>query len=189
MEIVDRVEVVKSEHEKLEGGNKFLQSYVAPSSPTTWPYTDPCQIYWRAHANQQAHLRRCWKGHKGQGQGQAHQITIRAPPYSLAPCEPLPCRSPSQSSAHHGLDAPTQSSLPRNHDGLLPHILTTMTTQPHTHIHQPIYPSNTHDTHMLTAFTSICIAVQAWEPAFIIIVIIVPIFHSAYSFCLTTLRQ
>lgn len=28
MEIVDRVEVVKSEHEKLEGGNKFLQSYV-----------------------------------------------------------------------------------------------------------------------------------------------------------------
>jgi hypothetical protein len=32
MEIVDRVEVVKSEHEKLEGGNKFLQSYV--SSPS-----------------------------------------------------------------------------------------------------------------------------------------------------------
>jgi hypothetical protein len=30
MEIVDRVEVVKSEHEKLEGGNKFLQSYVLP---------------------------------------------------------------------------------------------------------------------------------------------------------------
>ena len=27
--IVDRVETVKSEHEKLEGGNKFLQSYVA----------------------------------------------------------------------------------------------------------------------------------------------------------------
>lgn len=26
--IVDRVETVKSEHEKLEGGNKFLQSYV-----------------------------------------------------------------------------------------------------------------------------------------------------------------
>jgi len=26
--IVDRVEAVKSEHEKLEGGNKFLQSYV-----------------------------------------------------------------------------------------------------------------------------------------------------------------
>lgn len=26
LEIVDRVEVVKSEHEKLEGGNKFLQS-------------------------------------------------------------------------------------------------------------------------------------------------------------------
>jgi hypothetical protein len=30
MEIVDRVEVVKNEHEKLEGGNKFLQSYVHP---------------------------------------------------------------------------------------------------------------------------------------------------------------
>lgn len=28
MEIVDRVEVVKNEHEKLEGGNKFLQSYI-----------------------------------------------------------------------------------------------------------------------------------------------------------------
>lgn len=26
LEIVDRVEIVKSEHEKLEGGNKFLQS-------------------------------------------------------------------------------------------------------------------------------------------------------------------
>lgn len=29
MEIVDRVEVVKNEHEKLEGGNKFLQSWVS----------------------------------------------------------------------------------------------------------------------------------------------------------------
>ncbi|GAB7356091.1 hypothetical protein MBLNU459_g6698t2 [Dothideomycetes sp. NU459] len=28
MAIVDRVETVKSEHEKLEGGNKFLQSYI-----------------------------------------------------------------------------------------------------------------------------------------------------------------
>lgn len=36
MEIVDRVEVVKSEHEKLEGGNKFLQSYVF--SPITFLY-------------------------------------------------------------------------------------------------------------------------------------------------------
>jgi hypothetical protein len=34
MQIVDRVEVVKNEHEKLEGGNKFLQSYVPqPSAP------------------------------------------------------------------------------------------------------------------------------------------------------------
>lgn len=32
--IVDRVEEVKNEHEKLEGGNKFLQSYVRhPYSP------------------------------------------------------------------------------------------------------------------------------------------------------------
>ena len=31
--IVDRVETVKSEHEKLEGGNKFLQSLVVPPSP------------------------------------------------------------------------------------------------------------------------------------------------------------
>jgi len=30
--IVDRVETVKVEHEKLEGGNKFLQSYVSYSS-------------------------------------------------------------------------------------------------------------------------------------------------------------
>lgn len=33
MQIVDRVEVVKNEHEKLEGGNKFLQSYVLSASP------------------------------------------------------------------------------------------------------------------------------------------------------------
>lgn len=32
--IVERVEEVKSEHEKLEGGNKFLQSYVAASRLT-----------------------------------------------------------------------------------------------------------------------------------------------------------
>jgi hypothetical protein len=29
MEIVDRVEVVKNEHEKLEGGNRFLQSWAS----------------------------------------------------------------------------------------------------------------------------------------------------------------
>lgn len=37
MEIVDRVEVVKNEHEKLEGGNKFLQSYVAPALALFYP--------------------------------------------------------------------------------------------------------------------------------------------------------
>jgi hypothetical protein len=33
--IVERVESVKAEHEKLEGGNKFLQSYVKLSPPST----------------------------------------------------------------------------------------------------------------------------------------------------------
>ncbi|KAF2100866.1 hypothetical protein NA57DRAFT_37104 [Rhizodiscina lignyota] len=28
LEVVERVETVKSEHEKLEGGNRFLQSYI-----------------------------------------------------------------------------------------------------------------------------------------------------------------
>lgn len=32
--IVDRVEEVKREQEKLEGGNKFLQSYVSTQSPS-----------------------------------------------------------------------------------------------------------------------------------------------------------
>lgn len=35
--IVDRVETVKSEHEKLEGGNKFLQSYVHMEGKRTGP--------------------------------------------------------------------------------------------------------------------------------------------------------
>ncbi|KAF2450515.1 hypothetical protein P171DRAFT_141054 [Karstenula rhodostoma CBS 690.94] len=35
MEIVDRVEIVKSEHEKLEGGNKFLQSYIGELMQTS----------------------------------------------------------------------------------------------------------------------------------------------------------
>ncbi|GAB1726345.1 hypothetical protein KC367_g1390 [Hortaea werneckii] len=33
--IVDRVEEVKSEHEKLEGGNKFLQSYIGELMQTS----------------------------------------------------------------------------------------------------------------------------------------------------------
>ncbi|KJX96064.1 hypothetical protein TI39_contig844g00032 [Zymoseptoria brevis] len=33
--IVDRVEAVKSEHEKLEGGNKFLQSYIGELMQTS----------------------------------------------------------------------------------------------------------------------------------------------------------
>lgn len=33
--IVDRVETVKSEHEKLEGGNKFLQSYIGELMQTS----------------------------------------------------------------------------------------------------------------------------------------------------------
>jgi len=35
MEIVDRVELVKNEHEKLEGGNKFLQSYIGELMQTS----------------------------------------------------------------------------------------------------------------------------------------------------------
>ncbi|KAH8723230.1 hypothetical protein GQ44DRAFT_620967 [Phaeosphaeriaceae sp. PMI808] len=35
MEIVDRVEVVRNEHEKLEGGNRFLQSYIGELMQTS----------------------------------------------------------------------------------------------------------------------------------------------------------
>ncbi|KAJ9648230.1 hypothetical protein H2201_001517 [Coniosporium apollinis] len=35
LEIVDRVESVKSEHEKLEGGNRFLQSYIGELMQTS----------------------------------------------------------------------------------------------------------------------------------------------------------
>jgi len=35
LEIVDRVEVVRNEHEKLEGGNKFLQSYIGELMQTS----------------------------------------------------------------------------------------------------------------------------------------------------------
>ncbi|KAF1914283.1 hypothetical protein BDU57DRAFT_289677 [Ampelomyces quisqualis] len=35
MQIVDRVEVVKNEHEKLEGGNRFLQSYIGELMQTS----------------------------------------------------------------------------------------------------------------------------------------------------------
>lgn len=35
LEIVDRVEIVKSEHEKLEGGNRFLQSYIGELMQTS----------------------------------------------------------------------------------------------------------------------------------------------------------
>lgn len=35
--IVDRVETVKVEHERLEGGNKFLQSYVSSFPRMSYP--------------------------------------------------------------------------------------------------------------------------------------------------------
>ncbi|KAF2205326.1 hypothetical protein GQ43DRAFT_36225 [Delitschia confertaspora ATCC 74209] len=35
LEIVDRVETVRSEHEKLEGGNRFLQSYIGELMQTS----------------------------------------------------------------------------------------------------------------------------------------------------------
>lgn len=57
--IVDRVEEVKSEHEKLEGGNKFLQSYVWTSWHTSSPLinlTDLSQIHWRADEYVENHV-------------------------------------------------------------------------------------------------------------------------------------
>ena len=41
--IVDRVEEVKTEHEKLEGGNKFLQSYALSTKAAFGTYTDLCR--------------------------------------------------------------------------------------------------------------------------------------------------
>lgn len=35
LEIVDRVEIVRTEHEKLEGGNRFLQSYIGELMQTS----------------------------------------------------------------------------------------------------------------------------------------------------------
>jgi hypothetical protein len=35
LQIVDRVESVKNEHEKLEGGNRFLQSYIGELMQTS----------------------------------------------------------------------------------------------------------------------------------------------------------
>ena len=35
LEIVERVETVRTEHEKLEGGNKFLQSYIGELMATS----------------------------------------------------------------------------------------------------------------------------------------------------------
>lgn len=56
--IVDRVEDVKSEHEKLEGGNKFLQSYVQnfsvrmqPTLTVTGTSANSCQ-HQRSHQHQ-----------------------------------------------------------------------------------------------------------------------------------------
>jgi hypothetical protein len=131
MQIVDRVEVVKNEHEKLEGGNKFLQSYVPqPSGPQ--PVTNTAQIYWRAHANEQAHLCGRWKSVQSQGQGQNHQITISARAHPYRRSELTPSRYSTQAPTHHGRHSSLEPSLPRNHDGLLPHILTTMASFQHT---------------------------------------------------------
>jgi len=35
LDIVERVETIKSEHEKLEGGNRFLQSYIGELMQTS----------------------------------------------------------------------------------------------------------------------------------------------------------
>lgn len=54
--IIDRVETVKTEHEKLEGGNKFLQSYVAFTNTFIFARLTPSQIYRRAHADVEDHI-------------------------------------------------------------------------------------------------------------------------------------
>jgi hypothetical protein len=73
-DIVDKIERVKTEQEKLEAGNKFLQSYVAPpgayllrENKLLFAYIADhyYQIYRRAHANLQDH--RCALKNKGQG--------------------------------------------------------------------------------------------------------------------------
>ena len=43
-DIVDRVETVKSEHEKLEGGNKFLQSYAHSFSACVFCSKSLCDV-------------------------------------------------------------------------------------------------------------------------------------------------
>jgi hypothetical protein len=72
--IVDRVEAVKIEHEKLEGGNKFLQSWASPSFylSVTLLLT-PTQIHWRIDTDQQNHIGSSTK--KGQ-KPQCEMITM-----------------------------------------------------------------------------------------------------------------
>lgn len=54
--IVDRVETVKSEHEKLEGGNKFLQSYVLRCLICVGTVLTGSQIHWRTDADVKDHI-------------------------------------------------------------------------------------------------------------------------------------
>lgn len=54
--IVDKVETVKNEHEKLEGGNKFLQSYVHAYNVVILAMLTSSQVHRRAHANLQNHI-------------------------------------------------------------------------------------------------------------------------------------
>jgi hypothetical protein len=68
-DIVDKIERVKTEQEKLEAGNKFLQSYVSDWFPSGFsamslPVLICDQIYRRAHANFQDH--RCAFKNEGQ---------------------------------------------------------------------------------------------------------------------------
>lgn len=79
--IVDRVEEVKSEHEKLEGGNKFLQSYVLPRSfhYRNAPLLTQLQIYRRTHVDIKDHLVRSLE----KGQRPQWQMSCRSPLPSL----------------------------------------------------------------------------------------------------------
>ena len=81
--IIDRVETVKSEHEKLEGGNKFLQSYVSTIHSSACASLTSPQIHRRAHANVEDHILRA-----AQIQRQAHwkvNHTYAAPHSAVVP--------------------------------------------------------------------------------------------------------
>lgn len=62
LDLVDRVEMVRTEHEKLEGSNRFLQSYGCPGLAFLLVVgcaanVESRQVYRRTHADEQDHER------------------------------------------------------------------------------------------------------------------------------------